>query len=135
MMSQKFQKSERLCSKKAIERLFEKGSTETKTFYLFPFKVFYLFEDSAPTPPLPQVLFSISKRHFKRAVDRNLLRRRCREAYRKNKALLVKESKKSPTYAAFVFIGKEEVTYAQIEKSLRIILPKLLINSPLSGGL
>ena len=68
MMKQTFKKAERLCSKKTIERLFEKGSTETKTSYLFPFKVFYLFDSEVPSSQPPQVLFTISKRNFKKAV-------------------------------------------------------------------
>jgi ribonuclease P protein component len=126
MIKQTFQKKERLSSKKTIERLFDKGSTETKTSYLFPFKVFYLFDSSASPEALPQVLFTISKRNFKRAVDRNLLRRRCREAYRKNKHLFFESSKgQVPSSIAFVLIAKEEVSYEVIERSLKKLIPRL----------
>ncbi|MEZ4905574.1 MAG: ribonuclease P protein component [Spirosomataceae bacterium] len=125
-MKQTFTKSERLCSKKTIERLFEKGSTEAKTSYLFPFKVFYLLDSPSSPPQLPQVLFSISKRSFKRAVDRNLLRRRCREAYRKNKYLFFEPTAEQvPTAIAFVFIAKEKVTYEVIERSIQKLILRL----------
>ncbi|MFN4146204.1 MAG: ribonuclease P protein component [Runella sp.] len=125
-MNQNFKKSERLCSKKIIDRLFEKGSTQVQTSYLFPFKVFYLFDDARSASLPPQVLFSVSKRYFKKAVIRNLLRRRCREAYRKNKTLLwTAPHSQPPAYIAFVLIAKEEVSYEKIEKSIQRILPTL----------
>ncbi len=125
-LKQTFTKSERLCSKVIIERLFEKGSTKTKTSYLFPFKVFYLCESTGTSPQLPQVLFSISKRNFKRAVDRNLLRRRCREAYRKNKHLFFQSPESQPpTHIAFILIAKEKVEYEVIERSMKKLIVRL----------
>lgn len=109
-----------------ISRLFEKGSTETQTSYLFPFKVFYLYEPFPSAQALPQVLFTISKRNFKRAVDRNLLRRRCREAYRKNKHLFFESPEhRAPSYIAFVLIAKEKVEYEVIERSMQKLIGRM----------
>jgi ribonuclease P protein component len=74
-------KKERLSKEIWITELFERGSS----FYFHPFKVLYLpHPDSGST--INQVLFSVSKRQFKRAVDRNTIKRRLREAYRLNKS-------------------------------------------------
>jgi ribonuclease P protein component len=125
-LRQTLQKIERLSSPKVIGRLFEKGSTETQTSYLFPFKVFYLYELSPSAQALPQVLFTISKRNFKRAVDRNLLRRRCREAYRKNKHLFFETTAhRAPSYIAFVLIAKEKVEYEVIERSMQKLIGRM----------
>jgi ribonuclease P protein component len=64
-----------------IRELFEKGSY----FYFYPFKVLYLPHPDAGST-INQVLFSVPKRQFKRAVDRNAIKRRLREAYRLNKS-------------------------------------------------
>lgn len=125
-MKQTFPKTERLCSRKTIGRLFEKGSTEAKTSYLFPFKVFYLVDSDVPPNQPPQVLFSISKRNFKKAVDRNLLRRRCREAYRKNKHLFFSSpEQRPPSYIAFILIAKTKVDYETIERGLQKLIGRL----------
>jgi ribonuclease P protein component len=76
MSSRKFPKSSRLTKKIVIQELFNKGSS----FYSFPIKFTFL-----PAPPEitgHQVLISVSKRNFKKAVSRNKIKRLIREAYR-----------------------------------------------------
>jgi ribonuclease P protein component len=66
------------------------------------------------------VLFSVPKRQFKHAVDRNLIRRRMKEAYRLNKTLL------SGAFSiAFIYISKEIEKYEVIEKGMKGALKKM----------
>ncbi|TAE30881.1 MAG: ribonuclease P protein component [Bacteroidetes bacterium] len=123
-----FPKSERLSGKKKIGMLFEKGRTDLRSFYLFPFRVIYhysLNEDGQRLGPLTTaVLINVSKRTFKRAVDRNLVRRRIREAYRLNKQLLGHENS-PPTEIAFLYIAKTKATFEEIEKGMKRTLRKV----------
>jgi ribonuclease P protein component len=85
----------------------------------------YTFTETNP-PLLPQVLFSVSKRSFKHAVDRNLLKRRCKEAYRKNKFLLSNlPDERRPAYMAFLYIAKEKLELDVIENGMVKLFKKL----------
>lgn len=104
-----FSKSEKLKSKKKIEELFKKGSS----FYLKSFSLRFIPAESDVS--VHQVLISVPKRNFKRAVDRNLIKRRIREAYRLNKHL-VNECK--PHSIGFIYLSKEILTFHEIQDQL-----------------
>ena len=70
-----------------------------------------------------QVLFSVPKRQFKHAVDRNLIRRRNKEAYRLHKQLLT-----GNFTIAFIYIGKGIEDYKAIEKGMKSALKKVGLN-------
>jgi len=124
-LKQKFGKNERLCSPHLIGRVFKRGSADVHTFYLFPFRVLYVYEKEAP-PPFPQVLFSVPKKQFKKAVDRNLIRRRCKESYRLNKESFVSSPAESrPSYIAFLYLAKEISSYDVIETAMKQTLKRL----------
>ena len=89
-------KSERLYKKKDIQELFDKGSS----FYLYPFRIFVQKQSEQN---IHQVLFSVSKKNFKKAVDRNRIKRRMREAYRLNKGALPATSKWQMAYIYIEF--------------------------------
>ena len=112
-----FRKEERLSRDKLIQELFDKGSS----FYLFPFKVFFMSNPDQATP-FHQVVISVSNRNFKRAVDRNLIKRRIREAYRLNKELLPVRNK---LLIAYIYSVKEVLPSVQIQERLVKTLKKL----------
>jgi len=91
-------KRERIVSKKLIDKIFSGNSSQS--LVAFPLRIVFMErnftanDDTAAKrpeeePPV-QVLFSVSKRHFKHAVDRNRVKRQLREAYRLNKQLITK---------------------------------------------
>jgi ribonuclease P protein component len=122
--TEKFDKYERLCSVKVISGLFESGNI----FYTSLFKVVWA-ENPSPHPNPAQVTFSVSKRGFKLAVTRNLIKRRMREAYRKNKQRLYKHLESENIQIAFVIILRGNVIpeYLKIEKSINEIIDKLIV--------
>jgi ribonuclease P protein component len=128
-----FEKSERLCSTKLISGLFENGNI----FYTSHFKVVWV--KSPVTLPHPaQVAFSVSKRGFRLAVTRNLIKRRIREAWRKNKFLLYDSLSAENNQIVLIVImtGKSIPDYQTIEKSIKEIIGKLMIEfekGPKSG--
>ncbi len=128
-MQQTFSKSERLCSKKILDELFKKGSASVQTFYLFPFRVLYLPNDPERAEDWPAIVITVPKRTFKRAVDRNLVRRRVREAYRLNKMNSDQEKPKPnqprPAYIAFLYTAKQIISFDEIEKGMKLALKKL----------
>lgn len=105
-----FRKEEKLKKEKLIKELFTRGSS----FYFFPFKVLVMHNPDQ-TYPVHQVLFSVSKRSFKKAVDRNLIKRRMREAFRLNKNGIAAPKK---LLIAYIYTAKEILTFAQIQERL-----------------
>jgi ribonuclease P protein component len=72
-----------------------------------------------------QVLVSVSKRHFKHAVDRNRVKRQVREAYRHHKQILTENVQQEQTLAiAFIWLADELYESATVEKSVRKLLGK-----------
>ena len=118
-----FKKEERLCNKKLIDGLFHSGSS----FLCYPFKASWLYIDEPQQFPV-QILFSVSKKRFKRAVDRNLIKRRMREAYRLNKQQQLYDvltSADKRIVLSLGYIGKEVVAYELVEKKMLKLLSQL----------
>ncbi|MCC8410154.1 ribonuclease P protein component [Mucilaginibacter sp. UR6-1] len=111
-----FKKEERLCNKRLIAGLYHNGSS----FLCYPFKVSWMpvaADDAAGVPV--QVLFSVPKKRFKRAVDRNLIKRRSREAYRLHKhQLLYSHLPDKEIILSLTYVGKEIADYSFIEKKM-----------------
>jgi ribonuclease P protein component len=120
---QTFGKEERLCSKKIIHQLFHEGND----FSEFPFKVIWMFTP-LPSKSTTQILISIPIKNFKKAVDRNGLKRMTREAYRLNKLPLQSSLTANQRQLAFslIYIGKNILTYKELEDKIILILQRLL---------
>ena len=116
-----FGKEERLCSLKAIEELFASG----ERFSAYPLHVAYKQVESRAG--LPLILFSVSKKRFKRSVDRNRVKRLMRESYRLNKQLFC-EALGEKDYAlniAFIYINNTLLEYRQVEAGMKKAMTKI----------
>ena len=118
-----FKKEERLCNKKLIDGLFHNGSS----FLCYPYKASWMLADGGQESPV-QIVFSVAKKRYKRAVDRNLVKRRMREAYRLNKQAQlydVLNGAGKKLVLSISYIGKEISPYDFFEKKMLKLLTQL----------
>lgn len=115
-------KSEKLCSRTAINRLFAEGSA----FIVYPLRVVYRIDDDSTAPP--QFFVNIPKRNFKRAVKRVYLRRRIREAYRLHKEILAEPllQRQQSMHVAFLYLDKNLNDFHTIERKMVEALQRLV---------
>ena len=112
---QTLRKHERLYEKTAVDVVFHKGNV----IHNSPLKLLWIVDKRKSNEPV-KVAFSVPKRLFKSAVTRNLLKRRMREAYRKNKILRVEAG---TTYALmFIYSARKINLYAEIESKIVLTL-------------
>lgn len=118
-----YNKFEKLKSRKQIELLFAKG----KSISAFPVKVFYLPVEHTPEHPV-QVGVGVSARNFKKAVDRNTIKRRMREAYRLHKLPLHEQLvAQQKSVAVFIlWIDKQIPTTAALQDLMPTVIEKLI---------
>ncbi len=115
-------KNERLKSRKSIEQLFDDGHRFSHTL----FKVFYIQNDK----PGLQFGVGVSSKNFKKAVDRNRIKRLTKEAYRLQKNGLQQQLKEKKTGLDLfiIYTGKELPEYKNVYKNITVILQKLSNN-------
>lgn len=117
-----FPRAEKLKSRKQIEHLFEHGA-KVKAY---PLMLAYVEHKGEPREAQIQMGFSVSKRKFKRAVDRNRVKRLMREAYRKQKTGFISASEEHgyKTDAMLIFIGREMPVYSELERKITALLQR-----------
>lgn len=107
-------KVERLCSKRVIESLFKSG----ESLFRHPFKIIYTRNGL----DFNRILISVPKRSFKKAVIRNLIKRRVRESYRLNKIILIPEKGLD---VVFLYISTEVLDYTIINERVKECLERI----------
>lgn len=119
-------KEERLCSRTLIDRLFNGGGSRSMT--AFPLRMVYLKTDREPHAPQVQMMVSVPKRCFKRAVKRNRVKRQVREAYRLNKQILIdslKDRQDTKVAVAFIWLDNSLHTTEKVGRSVVSLLRRI----------
>lgn len=119
-------KKERLKKRKVIEHLFNAGSS----FSIFPLRVFYFLDKTSEEGTNQPLQFGTgaSKRNFKKAVDRNRIKRLIREAYRTQKLPLqelIIEEQKGSLQVFIIFTGKELPLFVLVKTKVAEVLDRL----------
>ena len=111
-----YNKHEKLKSRKLIKLLFEKG----EKISVFPLMLLYLEVEHESKYPV-QAGVTVSKKNFKRAVDRNRIKRLLREVYRLNKPFLYEKIEKKYIFM-FIYLGKEEIKLQLLDQKMKELL-------------
>ncbi len=122
LMRETFHKTERLCSRTLIRQLYRTG----KGFTTGPFRV--MWQQMPPSGPFPaQVMISVPKSLFPKATGRNLLKRRIREAYRKNKGMLYERLSEQGIRIILIitYNTRETLQYEEIRHKIIVLLHRL----------
>ena len=127
MSQQQLSKSERINSKKLIDRLFKGGGA--KSMSAFPLRVVFMTEDADSHEPLAKMMVSVPKRYFKRAVKRNHVKRLVREAYRRNKQVLIDtleaEEQRKALSLCFIWTDGNLRSYEEVERKTANLLQRI----------
>lgn|SRR5690554_6914026 len=122
-MNQKFGKEYKLCNKRIIDEIFN-SNQHLKSF---PFVLKYI-QTTLKSNTNFQVVISVPKRKFKKAVDRNRIRRIIREAVRKNKYIIESvELSQNQKFALFlIYTSDKEESYQTIFDKIELLFKRLV---------
>ncbi|NND32302.1 MAG: ribonuclease P protein component [Saprospiraceae bacterium] len=112
----------RLKSSKALSSLYKEG----RTFSLYPLRVYYAVVEKNNDESILKCAFSVPKRIYKKAVDRNRLKRQMREALRLNKGILLVPDPGQSVHLLIMYFSNEKLKYQIIEKAMKRILKRLV---------
>ncbi len=120
--------SERINSKKQIDRLFRGGGAKAMT--ASPLRVVYMAEERSEDSrePMAQMMVSVPKRFFKRAVKRNRIKRQVREAYRLNKRILQETLTRRGDIIVsmcFIWTADQLLPTAEVEERMTKLLSRM----------
>ena len=119
-MKNTYPKTEKLKSKHTIDLLFSDGKTVSK----YPLRLVYVALHEDETEPIKMGV-SVSKKYFKKAVDRNYYKRVLRETYRLNKNLLLAHSEKKYSFMLF-YQTKDRLSYQEINDKTIMLFQKFV---------
>ena len=119
----KFPKKQKLCGEKVIERLFANGKSISEK----PFRAIWNFEKNNDQV-FVKSLIVVSKKRLKLAVDRNVLKRRIKEAYRLQKKQLecFLEGTNQQLNLAIIYQEEEILDYKTLEEKINLLLSRLI---------
>ena len=109
---------QKLKSKTTIDALFSEGKSVSK----YPLRLVYV-ENTEANAEVIKMGVSVSKKYFKKAVDRNYFKRILRETYRLNKAILLENNEKNYAFM-FFYQTKERLSYTEIELKTKQLFQK-----------
>lgn len=122
-----FPLKEHLKSKSVIERLYAEGSSATA----FPLRAVFLEQDNDKQEPTAAILISVAKRRFRHAVDRNLMKRRIREAYRTSKHCFIDKLQENgkKMAVAIIYIDTRQSGTEFLKRKMNRLLETVLSKS------
>lgn len=122
MAGNRLYKYEKLCSRTAINNVFQSG----KSAICYPLRAAFSIVEANETPA--KFLITIPKKKIRKAVNRVLLRRRIREAYRLNRNILIPKLQEHEVSlnVAFVYLSDEISDYAHINDKMQVLLEKIV---------
>jgi ribonuclease P protein component len=119
-----FPLKEHLKSKRVIEQVYANGASVTS----FPLRAVFIEQPQEIQEPTAAILINVAKKRFRHAVDRNLVKRRIREAYRTSKHTLIDtlQSQGKKIAVAIIYIDNKHNSTAFIRKKMGKLLESIL---------